>query len=426
MSALYNAKNVFHVLVSGNVTATADATLITQASDLQTGEVAILDLDNKTVLHATSQLGATETFRFVHSDGTTLHYSPWINAAKVIGGSYKAYAAAVQQVSYIGYVGSGTGNIEALDLNEYIIRVLIQGTETTFGNKQMYKFGAYKSGNTAYSADIALGLVGNLYYNFKREPIQTILFEAISNGTTTASSGGTWAVYNGSTTVTVAESSGAAGDAGKYNSDGSTLVVGDYIRFGHATTTTYPVYQVMAISGAAGALATITLDHPYTGTSNAALAAASVGCMASATGLAATWGIKCTGVAWTNFKAGVFGYGVTRFKIEPQNCGNTAVTYTTAAYEGVGVRSQVQELEWFAQGNLGNKYRIGTPPPTMYDNTVSGGTYNILSLKYYDKQGDSALDAAPASIGEIVIPSHVTGTGSSGLYDMFVHMGWVV
>lgn len=426
MSSISHQNNVQHLFVCNNLTATVNGTLVDAYTDIQDGETVILDTNNTTVLHASAQLTASQKFRFARRVGTSLIYSPWLWANKITG-SYKAYTAPVQQVTHIGYVGSGSGNIQAIDENEYIIRLLMQ-TDTTsmYGNKQMYKFGAYKSGTSAVSADIAIGLAANLYYNFKREPEEQLLIEAISSGTTTASSGGVWTVVKGSTKVVVVESSGAAADAGKYNSDGSTLVAGDFIRFGHATTTTYPVYKVASISGAGTATCTIYLDRPYTGATNAALAAASVGCMANATGIAANWGLQITGVSLTKTKAGVYNYEVVQFKAEPQNCGTTEVTYTTAPVRGIGVRAQVQEIEWFAQGNIGNKWRITVPPATMYDGTeASPGTYNMLSLKYKDQSGATVLGDVPSSNGEILFALSTSGTAASGISDMATHMGWI-
>lgn len=397
--ALPNQKNVLHVLVSKGTSVTAATTLIDNYADLQDGEIAIVDQDNKTLTAAGDNITDIQNFRFVARYGTSLLYTPFLNNSKIVSAVASAYSAPAQQVSYIGYVGSGTGNIEAIDLNEYIVRVLVEGTESTFGNKQMYKFGAYKSGNTAYSADIAIGLTGNLAQNFKREPIETIKFSAICNVAVDAAYD-----FTQSFVAIAGENYITTGDLA-YNTAAGTLAVGDYIRVADdglngTLALTDTVYQVIAISGTTK----VTLDRPWTnasGTWTDAGDGAQV--IPSATGLAANWGIKCTGIAWTNYKEGVFNYGVTRFKLEPQNCGSTAVTYSTAPAEGKGTYGQIAYMEWFAQGNLGNKWRITTPPATMLKNAVDGYTYETLMLKIKDQQGDSAVGAAPASYIEIFL-----------------------
>lgn len=399
--ALPNQKNVLHVLVSKGTSVTAATTLIDNYADLQDGEIAIVDQDNKTLTGAGTNITDVQNFRFVARYGTSLIYTPFLNNSKIVSAVASAYSAPAQQVSYIGYVGSGTGNIEAIDLNEYIVRVLVEGTENTFGNKQMYKFGAYKSGNTAYSADIAIGLAGNLAQNFKREPIETIKFEAICNdaGTELLGTDDTIIGYKGENKIVIAEVGGATVTY--------ALAAGDYIRVG--TGLTDPVYEVISGSLTAADGGTIYLDRPLTATVSGT-ATGIVEYITSAQGLAAYWGIKCTGIAWTNYKEGVFNYGVTNFKLEPQNCGSTTVTYSTAPAEGTGVYGQIAYMEWFAQGNLGNKWRVTTPPATMLKNAVDGYTYETLMLKIKDQQGDSAVGVTPASYIEIFLAFKVNSS----------------
>jgi len=189
---------------------------------------------------------------------------------------------------------------------------------------------------------------------------------------------------------------------------GSTLVVGDYLRIGTAAGANGAVAQ-----GSAVYLVTkidslkVYLDRPVTsvsGTYDDAGGTTAVEVIPSATGLAATWGIRCTGIAISNFKPGVFNYRVVRFKLEPQNCGTTAVTYTTAASEGSGVYGQVAELEWFAQGNLGKIFRVDTPPVTMHAQASSAKTYETIAIKYKTSGYDDSVTATtPRSHGEIIL-----------------------
>ena len=406
--ALYNQKNVLTVMVGKNTTAIADAVVVDNYADLADGDIVILDADN--VVHETvsgSAIAKGTQYKFATRVGTQLIYSPFWKPEDIVSIKAKAYAAAVQQVSYIGYIGSGTGNIEAIDENEYIIRILLEGTEATFGNKQMYKFGAYKSSASATSAEVAIGLVDNLYYNFKREPAEIIKFQAICNAAVTAANGFKTGqevtVVNGLNYV-VCETDVTYTAAGS-----STLVVGDYLRIGSATDTnntttlTSAVYKVTKIDSL-----NVYLDRPVTAASgtyqDASGSPVSIEVIPSATGLAAQWGIKCTGVAQTNFKAGVFNYVVPSFKIEPQNCGTTTVTYSTAASKGSGTYGQVAELEWFAQGNLGLRWRVDTPPVTLHTQASSSSTYETIAIKYKtDSASDSVTGTTPASHAEIVL-----------------------
>lgn len=401
-----NQKNILHVMVGKNTTAIADAVVISSYADLADGDIVILDSDN--VVHETvsgSAITADQILHFATRIGTQLIYSPWFKPKDIVSIKSKAYVGATQQITYLGYVGSGSGNIEAIDQNEYIVRVLIEGTTAQFGNKQMYKFGAYKSGNAATSAEVAIGLVDNLTFNFKREPLKQITFASICNVATDASYD-----FTQSFVAVQGESFITTGDLA-YNTAAGTLAVGDYIRVADdalngTLALTDPVYLVTKIDGTTK----VWLDRPWTnasGTWTDAGDGAQV--IPSATGLAATWGIKCTGVASSNFKPGVFDDTLVRFKLEPSNCGATTVTYSTAPVKGSGTYSQIAELEWFAQGNLGKIFRVDTPPVTFHTQAVSGSTYETITIKYKIRGGgqDSVTGTTPESYGEILLAFYV-------------------
>lgn len=398
---LYNQKNILHVIVGKNETYVAENVLIDAYGDLNDGNVAIIDSDNLVRdTDAGAALTGNEVLRFVTRVGNQLIYSPQFKPNDIVSMKSKGYSAATQQVSYIGYVGSGTGNIEAIDNNEYIVRVLLE-TSILSKNKQMYKFGAYKSGNAATSAEVAIGLVDNLTFNFKREPISTIVFATICNVAVDAA-------YDFTQTFTAVQGENfiTTGDLA-YNTAAGTLAVGDYIRVADdalngTLALTDPVYEVIKITGTTK----VWLDRPWTNASGSWTDAGDgAQVIPAATGLAATWGIKCTGVAPSNFKAGVFDGTIVRFKLEPSNCGDTAVTYTTAAAEGYGTYVQISELEWFAQGNLGLKYRVDTPPVTLHTQAAAASTYETITMKYKIRPGsqDSITGTTPDSYGEIIL-----------------------
>lgn len=411
---LPNQKNILHVIVGKNETYKAEDAVISAYTDLNDGNVAIIDSDNAVRDTAAGDaLGANETLRFVTRVGSQLIYTPWFKPKDIVSMSAKAYLGATQQISYIGYVGSGTGNIEAIDQNEYIVRVLIKGTSAQFGNKQMYKFGAYKSGNAATSAEVAIGLVDNLVFNFKREPLQQIKFQAICNAAVTAANG-----FKSGQEVTVVQGENfvtCETDFTYLSAGSSTLVAGDYLRIGSATDTnaamtlTSGVYKVISLNATT---LQVFLDRPVTaasGTYDDAAGTPTIEVIPAATGLAATWGIKATGIAASNFKPGVFDDQLVQFTLEPSNMGSTAVTYTTAAVKGNGTYSQIAELEWFAQGNLGKIFRVDTPPVTMHTQAVSGVTYETIAIKYKIRGGgqDSVTGTTPESYGEILLAFYV-------------------
>lgn len=393
---LYNQKNILSVIVGKNETYVAEDVLIDNYSDLNDGNVAIIDQDNYVRdTAAGAALSNTEILRFVTRVGTNLIYSPAFKTGDIESIKMTSYYAATQQVTYLGYAGTGTGNIEAIDNNEYIVRVLVENSILS-RNKQMYKFGAYKSGNAATSAEVAIGLAGNLAFNFKREPTETIKFDAVCNaaGTELLGADDTVLGYKGETKIVIAEVGGAT--------VAYALAAGDYIRIGTAVTD--PVYKVISGSLTAADGGTIYVDRPLT----AAVSGTATGIVeyiTAAEGAAAIWGIKCTGIAATEFKPGVFDGSLVRFKLEPSNCGSTTVTYSTAAAPGSGTYVQVAELEWFAQGNLGLKYRVDTPPVTLHTQASSSATYELITIKYKIRGGgqDSVTGTTPNSWGEIIL-----------------------
>lgn len=420
---LYNQKNVLHTFVCKNAALTAATVTVTGPTSLNAGEVAFVDLDNKVLVHATTAIAAGQSFRIVQCalDQSTLRYSPILNKDNLVSKNYSAYVAPVQQVSYLGYVGSGTGNIEAIDQNEYILRVLLKDFDPIDRNKQMYKVAAYKSGNNATSADIALGLTASLYINFKREVHKYIQFDAICNNAGVANAATAGADFThltfteGSTIVYGTDSAGAFVLGTDELID--TIAAGDFLRAGTAVTS--PMYKIASYAvGTATTPIVITLDQPFRGSSTS-IAIGSTEYITAADGAAALWGIKFTGLSQSAyFKVGVFDDYLVNFTIEPSNCGSTTVTYTTAAVKGNGTRNQVRELQWFSQGNLGNKWRIDVPPATMYDDTEAV-TYNMYTLKFHTGQNDdSVTGTTPKSFYEIVIAiDDVTDTSGQNVYN---------
>jgi hypothetical protein len=97
----------------------------------------------------------------------------------------------------------------------------------------------------------------------------------------------------------------------------------------------------------------------------------------------ANYGIRLTGQA-LDFELGSFKYNVMTFDVQLSGFGVTPVTYTTAAQLGSGTYEQVAELEWFANGFNGVINRVHFPAPTGTQDAVSGETYDVLALEYFD------------------------------------------
>jgi hypothetical protein len=326
----------------------------------------------------------------------------------------KVYSAATEQLDYIGYNGTD-GAIDVLDDNLYYIRLHIDQSKTSNHGGIYVKHGVYKSDATgATQGEIAAGLTENLIKNFKKEPYRMIKFERVVSNAGTATSGGTAAVVYGSKFVTITESAGAAADAGKYNADAASIVAGDYIRIG-GTATTVGVYKVTATSGVGTATAILTLDVPYQGASDSAVAAASMEVVTAANAATSDFGIKLTAVAqpWT---LGAIKYNKLKFKTLLEDFGTTTVTNSTASSPGSGEYEQMAELEWFAQGNEGQIYRDTVPSLPARADVVDTNYDQIVLTVHSTRNGTLNSDTARKEY-VLAIPNSTPAYAQTGTAD---------
>lgn len=383
-------KNVTQLLVAANIAKTATANLVIESpAQIADGEVCLVDpRNNMQVTSAGYPVGFPGCgFKLIQRSGNTLVHSDIIKPGTVrsMTISLPANNAASEQIDYVGFNGT-SGSLDVINNNIYTIRLYILDSTISGFMQQKIKEGFYKSNSSANESDVAAGLVSSLIANYKREPVQDILFERVASGVTEASSGGVFSVANGSKIVSVVESAGGASDAGLYTvatvADAGTLVAGDFLRIGHATTRTFPVYRIVSISGAGTAACTIELDVPYQGATNAALAAASVGCMASATGLAGDFGIKISGVAQA-YDGKFFGLPVTwTTTADFDDEQTTTVTRSQNASIGTGNYDVLAKIEKELQADE-YVYRLFIEgAPVDRADVLAATTYDVVTIEY--------------------------------------------
>lgn len=379
-------RNVANLLIAKSVatTLTHGNNVSAEISGMNTGET-ILTTPGGVIINAAGTITSYPEFKIgvKNSDGK-IQWSDIIKASSIKRINTLRYTAAANQLDYIGYNGT-SGSIDVINSNIYTARLYMLPLDMAGFAQQKIKRGVYKSDSTATEAEIAAGVAENLITSLSKEPekvkygTNNIKVELVNSGTSIATSGGTIAVTKGSYYVSIA---GTGADAGKYDTDGSTIVAGDYIRFGHATTKTYPVYKVdSVVSGGGATTMVVKLNLPYQGDTDAAIAAASVGVIAAAS--VGNFGIKLTGATF-KFDAPKFGYLLPRWKTTLQDFGTTTVTESTVASEGTGTYEQVAYMEQQLQGNEGNFYRAQVPYPTFRAEAASGSTYAIISIEFED------------------------------------------
>jgi len=390
------------LLVALDVARTASVSLDpTSANYLADGEVVVTREDGRTILVAAASPMPAKV-RVVQRKGDKLVASPILDGSKLKSYKGAAYAAATEQVTYIGYNGASEA-IDVINSNVYLTRVIRQDTQATFLNKEMMKFGTLKSSASASQSEISLGLASSLIANFAREPEKEIKFESVCDdaGAIIPTGTGTVNVSNGSKVITfltdVADATGA-----------TVLLVNEFLRFGTAVTD--PVYKIMSIDVPNEQ---ITLDRPYEGVSDSAVANNTIERITVALGAAADWGIKMTGLA-RKFTAGTFKYSKVRFEVTlAEDFGTTVVTKSAAATEGVGMYEQVAELEWFVGSNAIE--RIGTPSPVI---TASVGTESGHGYGWIEIACDnvSHVGVAGPAVSKIEVKIACNGGAAGGTF----------
>lgn len=381
---MFTTTNAKHVLVAGNVARTAAAsTDPNSASYLADGEMVIVSSAGTVLTSAT--VGAQDSIRIAQRSGDQIFYSPMITGKNIASYKGSAYSSDLEQISYLGYNGV-SGAIDEITSNDYLVRIVRQDTQATYLNKEMLKFGAYRSLASTSEEAIAKGLTDSLVANFSREPEQEIKFERVSSAAGAAMTGTatTVSVTNGSTKAVI---NGTLTNAG---------LVGGYLRLGGTATTTV-VHEVTAYT----ASTSITLDAPWQGASEV-IAIANVKFIAAATLTAGDMGIKMTGVA-RKFKRGVFKFSKVRFVVTLEDFGATTVTKSQEANEGNGTWERSQELEWFASEAANGKVeRIGTPPPEFKKDCGDGRSFSTLYISFADRSY-SGIQGTPDSKIEAIL-----------------------
>ena len=408
---MISEKNVANLLIVKNVntTQTAGTNISAAISGMNVGESTIVS-PGGVIVDAAGTLPKEFKIGTKLSSGK-IQWSDLLKAKDIKSIVTKRYAAATLQTDYVGYNGTD-GSIDAISNNIYTLRLYMLPLDLAGFAQQKIKRGVYKSDATASQAEIADGVALNLIQSLSKEPekikfgTDNIKVELVNSGTSIATSGGTIAVTKGSYYVSIA---GTGADAGKYNADGADIVAGDYLRIGHATTKTYPVYKVESVvSGGGATTMVVKLTLPYQGSTDGAIAAASVGVIPAAS--VANFGIKLTGVKFS-FDAPKFGYLLPRWKTTLQDFGSTLVTESAISAEGTGEYEWVAQVEQQLQGSEGNFYRAQIPYPTFRAEAVSGTTYALINIAFKDSM-DTTLGSVANSPKELWIAC-VKGAGTT-------------
>ena len=389
--------NILNSIIAANVARTASVQITdpSAASYIKAGEVVATAL-NGTVLDTTTAASATEMVLVQgQGPGLPLIKSAVIKKSNISKVAAKAYAAPLEQISYFGYNGT-SGNIEAINSNEYVLRVTFQEDTKTFGDKMNTIIANYISDSSASVTEVAFKLAISLNKSASLYADVPLKAEVITNGTiATVGAGVSAAVVNGSKTVTYS--------GGTLN---ASIQADSFVTLAGAT------YQVASRAGLV-----LTLTMPYQGAS-ATIAAgttyADAGYLTTTPTLA---GIKVTGLV-RRFRPGVWVYYKVRFVMTAKNAGSTTITNAQAAYKGIGDGKEVQEIEWETVGNEGAFLRTpapGSPVPVLRLNSKEASTYGIYNIQFFDQNGTGVVAAPVPSYKQLIIAAE-NATAGSGTY----------
>lgn len=361
------------------------------ATDLTSGQLALVDGSN-TIINITDTptntlaelIAKYGSVRIAINEGGTLRFTDYINLSNLMNVCAKEYKAAVEKVTCIGYDGvSASTNIQSLAGNYYYLSIN-DLSHTKFNQDfPLYHYAEYNTSvSSAYSQDIAAGLITQLILSYSQQPLNDrfIKFERLMNNTSSTGNVTGCAAAYGSRTVT---------------KTAHGLTAGTIIKFGAASAIS-PTYII-----ASAATDSFELDVPYQGASTASITIHTV------TGTPATdkWGIRLTGIPRI-FAVGKYQYDKADWKIQLKNFGTTTVTETTALVFGSGTYEQVAEMEWDLFGNETNWLRADAPQIDVRKTASSTCTYDMTIIKWYEKDNQKIVENEPIMYKTIILATN--------------------
>lgn len=420
MRTVNNHKQLF-IAKDENTVATAGVNFATAVeagtSGFGAGQVAIVDAEGIVRTAASSTMTDYDYIWVVQSQGAGLPIIksapiPRLATTKAYG---RAYAAATEQVDYIGYDAVGnTGSIAFTADEAIIVRASLKSNFYQFQDKEIHVIGDYTPDSTDTEATVAAGLCKSLIQNSEKYVNIPFTVSRVHSaaGSATGAAADTVVGVKGSKTVTITDT----------GSDASTIAIaaGDYIRLGTADTA--PVYKVTASTVGTGG-GTLTLDIALQ--ESFSLLGTTAYFITAANAALGDFGIKLVGKAG-KFEVGKFRYEKSKWVTTIAGAGATTVV-TTAASEGNGTYSQIAEDEWFYQLGEGMHQSniIQIPPVTMRSNVSATGTYNQYEIVFSDVSGGTDILHNPVHYNQVKVAfnkltSNVGGTEFEATLEEFL------
>jgi hypothetical protein len=347
-------------------------------------------------------LVAGDWFQFLYMDASThLVTSPMLAWSNLISNTIQAPSALASQVSTIGYNGTD-GDIVATNSGNYLVTIGFRDSLKMIGNKRLFKYGEYQALATAHNHDIAIGLADNLEKNLSKDAFKRVVVEVLCSAAYDAD-------HHYDSTVTVVNGQQTIAVTNLLYHTGSTLAVGDYLRFNAVVGTPPPaitdsVYRVTAITGTT----VVTLDRPLTcqtGAYHEAGPDLQVIAKADAEAAGVKWGIRLTGNDTdAPFELGKFGNNLIFFSVgASSDFSTTEVRLGTTPKIGYGTYKALAQLDWELQANRKEAYRIAEYPLSFTSNALSTETISNVRVLRFKDNSTEAIGSSVDSFIEIII-----------------------
>lgn len=402
-----NANNNFFAFVCNNaaITAKANGTLISAASDLADGEVVLVNKDSE-ALNPAAALTGNAQFKIVTRAGGKLFNSPLINFADCTISAGLA-TNAVNQVTTIGSNGTTSVTLEpsvgvaddgaalaAIGTSYYI---LIEKQDNDEANRQGYApsitaQAKWTNPNGFTNAEYMHLYLAELLRESLRKNDQLeastpatkgpkyLRAEAlvVDNTLKTTVGAVTLTLTHGSTTIT---SSGNV----------AAFAIGDYVILGE------DVYRITSVGGGTS----FTIEFPYAGPSGT-MAGGTTATTAGYLTFANIGNLTGVGLRLTAQSQHTFDvnrdrkWSVSRFNVRFAKNGagvGAVITTGTAPSEGLGNWQQVAMEEYESFGALGQRWVSDIPAALRDQNTVTDGSriYGLISLREVTTKQNSLI-----------------------------------
>jgi hypothetical protein len=428
---MLDSKNFIKLVsIAKNIARSAGATAGTIAtpSILADGEMVVTDMAGR-ILNTSTVVGQTK-IRIVQARGIKTPplkiFDLDLNSINLYTGD--AYAAAVDQVTYIGYNGT-SGTVEATGSTaekRFITKTTPLPNSMTFGAVPFnLKDSLFVSPASSTSLVNAEGILKNLIISFlpNREIDFNPKFELVAADTFSA--------YGANTVVSMLFTKNSKQVTVTTGSSGATITAGTYIRIGGTTATTSPVYKVKtgAVIGAS-TTGTIQLELPFQGTSGTVLVAG----LTNKAAVTGDVGVKISGVPMRYDVNRWRQYDRMRFTISLVNgYTTTTVTNGVGAFDGNGTWQQTMNDEYIYWGDAGQINPMQIPFLPREQDAEINNNYSVLNIGWTNSVEDTMvatgklkgniilyLNKTSGSFGTNIVGVGSPNTGLVNVLDAFV------